>query len=42
LKQGYYNYYYALNDSTTNCVDVSYIEGTHYQTRNDYYIHVYH
>ncbi len=42
LKQGYYNYHYALNDSTTNRVDVSYIEGTHYQTRNDYYIYVYH
>ena len=41
LKQGYYNYHYALNDSTTNRVDVSYIEGTHYQTRNDYYIYVY-
>jgi len=42
LKQGYYNYHYALNDSTTNRVDVSYIEGTHYQTRNEYYIYVYH
>jgi len=42
LKQGYYNYHYVLNDSTTNRVDVSYIEGTHYQTRNDYYIYVYH
>jgi len=41
LKQGYYNYHYALKDSTTNRVDVSFIEGTHYQTRNDYYIYVY-
>ncbi|MBC8266336.1 MAG: DUF5103 domain-containing protein [Flavobacteriales bacterium] len=41
LKQGYYNYHYALNDNTTNRVDVSYIEGTHYQTRNDYYVYVY-
>ena len=41
LKQGYYNYHYALNDTTTKRVDVSYIEGTHYQTRNDYFIYVY-
>ena len=41
LKQGYYNYHYALNDTTTNHVDVSFIEGTFYQTRNDYYIYVY-
>ena len=41
LKQGYYNYHYALNDSFTDRVDVSFIEGTHYQTRNDYYIYVY-
>ena len=41
LKQGYYNYHYALKDTATNRVDVSFIEGTHYQTRNDYYIYVY-
>ena len=41
LKQGYYNYHYALNDINTARVDVSFIEGTHYQTRNDYYIYVY-
>jgi len=41
LKQGYYNYHYALNDTITKRVDVSFIEGTHYQTRNDYYIYVY-
>jgi hypothetical protein len=41
LKQGYYNYHYALKDTSTNRVDVSFIEGTHYQTRNDYYIYVY-
>ena len=42
LKQGYYNYHYALNDTTLNRIDISYIEGTHYQTRNDYYVYVYH
>ena len=41
LKQGYYNYHYALQDISTNRIDVSFIEGTHYQTRNDYYIYVY-
>ena len=41
LKQGYYNYLYALNDTTSNEIDISFIEGTHYETRNDYYIYVY-
>ena len=41
IKQGYYNYHYALNDTITKLVDVSFIEGTHYQTRNDYYLYVY-
>jgi hypothetical protein len=41
LKQGYYNYHYALNDTSTSRVDISFIEGTHYQTRNDYYVYVY-
>ena len=41
LKQGYYNYHYDLQDISTNRIDVSFIEGTHYQTRNDYYIYVY-
>ncbi|KRO63166.1 MAG: hypothetical protein ABR80_00680, partial [Cryomorphaceae bacterium BACL11 MAG-121015-bin20] len=40
LKQGYYNYHYALKDTATKRVDVSFIEGTHYQTRNDYYVYV--
>tara|TARA_B100001142_G_scaffold330275_1_gene397576 strand:+ start:57698 stop:58999 length:1302 start_codon:yes stop_codon:yes gene_type:complete len=41
LKQGYYNYHYVLKDTNTKRIDVSFIEGTHYQTRNDYYIYVY-
>jgi len=41
LKQGYYNYHYALIDTITKVEDVSFIEGTHYQTRNDYYVYVY-
>tara|TARA_B100000795_G_scaffold209144_1_gene162671 strand:- start:2373 stop:3368 length:996 start_codon:yes stop_codon:yes gene_type:complete len=42
LKQGYYNYHYAMQDISNNNVDVSFIEGTHYETRNDYYIYTYH
>ena len=41
LKQGYYNYEYILkkyNGETLN----RFIEGTHYQTVNDYYIYIYH
>lgn len=41
LKQGYYNYHYALYDTSEKYIDISFIEGTHYQTRNDYYIYVY-
>ena len=43
LKQGYYNYHYETYDTLKKylLVFVS-IEGTHYQTRNDYYIYVYH
>lgn len=41
LKQGYYNYHYALNEISTDRVDISFIEGTHYQTRNDYHVYVY-
>ena len=42
LKQGYYNYHYATHDTINNIYSVRDIEGTHYQTRNDYYIYVYH
>jgi len=42
LKQGYYNYHYAISDTTFENIDVKRIEGTHYQTRNDYYIYIYH
>ena len=41
LKQGYYNYNYAIKDTINNIVDFSFIEGTHYQTKNDYYVYVY-
>ena len=41
LKQGYYNYMYALKHKTDNNVELSFIEGSHYETENDYYIYVY-
>jgi len=41
LKQGYYNYHYAINDTSLSYLDVASIEGTHYQTRNSYEIYVY-
>jgi len=41
LKQGYYNYHYAIDDTSLNHLDVASIEGTHYQTRNSYEIYVY-
>ena len=41
LKQGYYNYHYAIKDTSLNYYDVGSIEGTHYQTRNDYQIYIY-
>ena len=41
LKQGYYNYHYAINDTSLSYLDVASIEGTHYQTRNEYQIYVY-
>ncbi len=42
LKQGYYNYEYVLVRDGTGEVDPSFIEGTHYQTENDYSVLVYH
>jgi len=42
LKQGYYNYEYVyLKDGSTEA-DNTEIEGSHYETENDYTIYVYH
>lgn len=42
LKQGYYNYHYAfLKDNTTQADEIL-VEGTHYETENQYTIYVYH
>lgn len=42
LKQGYYNFTYAFIDNYTYTIDESVIEGSHFQTENDYLIYVYH
>ncbi len=43
LKQGYYNYMYALVQNTTDkVIDVAAIEGDHSATENEYTIYVYH
>lgn len=44
LKQGYYNYMYALLPDTGKgkVPDFSFFEGSHYQTENNYLIFVYH
>ncbi len=41
LKQGYYNYLYVVKDITTGKADESLIEGTHWETENEYTVWVY-
>lgn len=41
LKQGYFNYYYALKLPTSNEADASYFEGSHFATGNIYDILIY-
>ena len=41
LKQGYYNYLYVSKDHVNQNTNLTFIEGSHYQTKNDYYIYVY-
>ena len=41
LKQGYYNYLYIVQDHSNKQTNLTFIEGSHYQTKNDYYIYVY-
>ena len=41
LKQGYYNYEYILKKYEGGNIN-RFIEGTHYQTVNDYHIYIYH
>lgn len=43
LKQGYYDYMYCyVKDGSKNTGDLSIVEGSHYETKNDYSILVYH
>lgn len=42
LKQGYYNYQYLFLKDGEQKADVSAVEGSHYETENDYLIFVYH
>jgi hypothetical protein len=41
LKQGYYNYLYAFIKKGSHMTDFSTVEGTHYETENDYLILAY-
>lgn len=42
LKQGYYNYIYCYESNYTRQISESMLEGSHYETENDYLIYVYH
>lgn len=42
LKQGFYNYAYAIDSPAKAHADLSFLEGSHWQTENDYQILVYH
>ncbi len=41
LKQGYYNYQYALLENGEKAPDLTYIEGSHWETENNYMIYAY-
>lgn len=41
LKQGYYNYQYALLENGKKTPDLGYVEGNHWETENQYAIYVY-
>ncbi len=41
LKQGYYNYQYAYKPNNSDNVDLTFVEGNHYETENDYLVFVY-
>ena len=41
LKQGYYNYQYTIIDPEMGFIDNTYMEGSHFETENDYIIYVY-
>lgn len=42
LKQGYYNYEYAVCKADSFYANNTVFEGSHYETENDYLVFVYH
>jgi hypothetical protein len=42
LKQGFYNYLYAYRQNGSTLLDTVYLEGSHYETENEYIFLVYH
>jgi hypothetical protein len=42
LKQGFYNYIYVLSNDNNRRGDESVVEGSHWDTENDYAVYVYH
>jgi hypothetical protein len=42
LKQGYYNYIYAFLENRSQVGDLTFLEGSFWQTENEYTIYVYH
>ncbi len=42
LKQGYYNYAYAFLENRSNAGDLTFLEGSHWETENEYTVFVYH
>jgi len=41
LKQGFYNYQYVYVKNGSNVIDATYIEGSHWQTGNEYTVLIY-
>ena len=41
LKQGHYNYLYMFKAPNKNTSDIEFLEGSHYETQNNYSITVY-
>jgi hypothetical protein len=41
MKQGYYDYEYVFYNKYTKELDEAFLEGSHYETENDYIICVY-
>ncbi len=41
LKQGFYDYQYVVLNKDTNAIDVTFLEGSHVETENNYQIFVY-